>query len=306
MATAYATGSSPVLLPEDDLTRDRTGHVRTRAAIDRVLGWTLPLLFVAAIAPIVDLVYWLSEGALPTLTWTVLSTNPVGTGGGLYAPLVGSALILLLATGVSIALGFFGGLATAEYLSERAASFVRLTANVMVGTPSIIIGLFGYFAFTLYFGWHLSLLAASFTLGIFMTPYVFRATDLGFASVPSYIREAALGAGARSHQFLLRVATPIALPQVLTGVFLAMAIGVGETAPLVLTTSQTVLPPTGLLAPSNALPFYIWDGFASSFQSQVRLAFQASFLLLTIVVGLNVLVRVIAARARRRLEGLFQ
>ena len=303
--------STPVLsagavAPIDDLGRDRSGHVTRRVGFDRVVGYLLPLLFLVALFPILDMIYWVSLRALPKFTLATVTTNPAGNAGGLYAPLVGSLAILLLATGVALLLGFFGGLATAEFLPEEAAGVVRITANVMVGTPAIVVGLFGYFAFVTFFGWHLTLAAASVTLGIFMTPYVFRATDLAYGSVPPHIREAALGAGAHPMQYLVRVATPIAFPQVLTGVFLAMAIGVGETAPLVLTTAQTELPPTGLFAASNALPFYIWNGYSSIFPSEIRLAFQAAFLLLVIVIGLNILVRVIAARARRRLEGLFQ
>lgn len=304
--------ATPVLSPSipvvDDLTRDRAGHVWRRTTFDRCLRWTLPLLFAVAIIPILDLVYWVGLRALPTFSLTVLTTNPSGAGGGLYAPLVGSLTILLLATAVSLVFGFLGGLATAEYLSESAAGIVRITANVMAGIPAIIIGLFGYLAFVTYFGWGLSLAAASVTLGVFMTPYVFRATDLAYSSVPPHIREAAVGSGARPLQYLLRIATPIALPQVLSGVFLAMAIGIGETAPLYLTTLQVELPPTGLLQPAGALTLYIWTGFQTGINggSAVHLAFQAAFLLLVIVIGLNVLVRIVGARSRRRLEGLYQ
>ncbi len=304
MATPPLPATSRI--ESDDIRFDRVGHARRRLALDRVASWLLPLLFLVAIFPILDLVYWVSEHAVPGFTWQVIVTNPSGNAGGLYAPLMGSLSILGLATGFAIAFGFFGGLATAEFLGPRSAEMVRITANVMVGTPAIIVGLFGYFAFVIYFGWHLTLAAASLTLGIFMTPYVFRSTDLAYATVPSHIREAAYGSGAGAGQYLIRVATPIAFPQVLTGVFLAMAIGVGETAPLVLTTLQSNLPPTGLFSPSNALPFYIWSGYTSIFPTEIRLAFQAAFLLLIIVVGLNILVRVIAARARKRLEGLFQ
>jgi phosphate transport system permease protein len=294
------------LAPIDDLRRDRSGRVGRRMALDRIASWTLPLLFLVAIVPILDLVYWVVKRALPGFGLSVLLTDPNGNAGGLYAPLVGSLAILLIATAVAILFGLFGGIATAEFIPENWAGIVRITANVMVGTPAIIVGLFGYFVFVQYFGWHFTLAAASVTLGIFMTPYVFRAADLAYTSVPPHIREAAFGSGANPMQYLVRVATPIAFPQVLTGVFLAMAIGVGETAPLVLTTAQTELPPTGLFAPSNALPFYIWNGFSSVFPSQIRLAFQAAFLLLVIVIGLNIVVRFVAARARRRLEGLFQ
>lgn len=302
--TAISSGRH--LAPIDDLRADRSGGVWARTNFDRVVGWLLPFLFLVAILPIVDLVLWLGGNALPHLTWTVLSTNPSGNAGGLYAPLIGSVYILLLATSVALLFGFFGGLATAEYLPERSAEIIRVSANVMVGTPAIIVGLFGYVTFVLYFGWGLSLIAGSVTLGIFMTPYIFRATDLAYTSVPPHIREAAFGSGASSTQYLGRVATPIAFPQVLTGVFLAMAIGVGETAPLVMTTLQTELPPTGLFAPAGSLPFYIWSGYSSIFPSQIHLAFEAAFLLLAIVIALNVVVRFIAARARRRLEGLFQ
>jgi len=295
----------------DDLTRDRTGHVVRRTWFDRAMRWLLPLLYLVAILPILDLVYWVARGALPSLSLATLTTNPspgVGSGGGLYAPLVGSVAILAVATGVALALGFLGGLATAEYLDERSAGIVRVTANIMAGTPSIVLGLFGYIAFVTFFGWGPSLAAAGVTLGIFMTPYIFRAADLAYSSVPSHIREAAVGAGARPIQYLLRVASPIALPQVLSGVFLAMAIGVGETAPIYLTTTAVELPPLGLFAPASALPLYIWSGFETGLvlPSAIALAYEAAFLLLVIVVGLNILVRLIAARARRRLEGLFQ
>jgi phosphate transport system permease protein len=290
----------------DDLRYDRTGHAARRTAFDKVVGWLLPLLFLVAILPILDLVYWISRRAVPYMSVQTLTTNPNGNGGGLYAPLVGSLEILALATLVAILFGFFGGLATAEFLPERASGLVRISANVMVGTPAIIVGLFGYFVFVTYFGWGFSLAAAGLTLGIFMTPYVFRATDIAYASVPPHIREAALGSGAGRMQYLLRVGTPIAFPQVLTGVFLGMAIGIGETAPLVLTTVASELPATGLLTPSNALPFYIWSGYTSIFPGEIQRCFEAAFLLLVIVIGLNILVRVIAARYRRRLEGLFQ
>jgi phosphate transport system permease protein len=302
-----ATGfAAPGLSAADDLRLDRSGGVWRRTWFDRLLGWTLPLTFLVAIIPILDLVYWIGERALPTFTLATLTTNPSGAGGGLYAPLIGSLAILLLATAVALALGFLGGLMTAEYLDETSAAIVRATANVMAGIPSIIIGLFGFIAFVSLFGWGASLIAASFTLGVFMTPYVFRATDLAYTSVPPHIREAAFGAGARPLQYLLRIGTPIAIPQVLSGIFLAMAIGVGETAPLVLTTSAVSLPPTGLFAPAGALTFYIWEDFQNPIPGATHIAFQAAFLLLIIVIGLNVLVRYIGARSRRRLEGLFQ
>jgi phosphate transport system permease protein len=296
----------PRLTLQDDLRRDRSGGVWRRTVFDRIAGWLLPLTILVAVVPILDLAYWICRRALPTFTLATVTTNPSGAGGGLYAPLVGSFAILMLATAVSIAFGLIGGLVTAEYLDETGAGIVRVTANVMAGIPSIIVGLFGFIAFVLAFGWGASLAAAGVTLGVFMTPYVFRATDLAYASIPPHIREAALGSGARPAQYLFRVATPIALPQVLSGIFLAMAIGVGETAPLYLTTNAASIPPNGLFVPTGALSLYIWQDFLNPLPGAIHIAFQAAFLLLVIVVGLNVLVRLIGRRARRRLEGLYQ
>ncbi len=298
--------AAPALAASDDLRRDRSGGVWRRTWFDRIVGWALPLTVLVAVIPILDLAYWICVRALPSFTLATLTTNPSGAGGGLYAPLVGTLEILLLATTTAVAFGLIGGLVTAEYLDEAGAGVVRVTANVMAGIPSIIVGLFGFLAFVLAFGWGASLAAAGVTLGVFMTPYVFRATDLAYASIPPHIREAALGSGARPIQYLLRVATPIALPQVLSGVFLAMAIGVGETAPLYLTTSAAAIPPSGLFVPAGALSLYIWEDFQNPLPGAVHIAFEAAFLLLVIVVGLNVLVRLIGQRARRRLEGLFQ
>lgn len=306
MAASTLTDRRVALDPDDDLTRP-TGHVRWRTGFDRWIGRLLPLLFAVAIVPIGDLVYYVSVRAIPSFSWTVLtSTNPVAVD-ALGVPIISTFEIMLLATSLSVAMGLFGGVATAEFLSSEAAEWVRASANMLAGAPSVIIGYFGYFTFVLYFGWGLSFIAGVLTLSIFMTPYVFRTVDLAFASIPRPIREAAIGSGARPTQYVLRVGTPIAFPQILTGVFLAMAIGVGETAPLVLTTTAGKILPQTLFSPVTFLTGLIWTNFSQPQNSSLQiLAFQAAFLLMVVVIGLNLVVRVISAQYRKRLEGLYQ
>jgi phosphate transport system permease protein len=296
-----ASAAGQELLYEDN------ARTRFRLGFDRVIGWLLPLLFIVAIFPILDLVYFIATRALPTLTWSVLtSTNPYNTD-SLGVPIESTAEVMLLATGIAILLGLFGGIATAEFLSEQAAGYVRMTANMLVGTPSVILGYFGYFLFVLHFGWGLSFLAGSVTLAFFMTPYIFRTADLAFSSVPRHIREAAMGSGAQPHQYILRVGAPIAFPQVMNGIFLALAIGVGETAPIVLTTTASVIAPTSLYSPVSFLTATIWANFSEPpGTSGLALAFQAALVLLAVVVGLNIVVRLISARYQKRLEGLYQ
>ena len=304
MATALVGGRVETV---EELLFDRSFRTRWRLGFDRVIGWLLPLLFLVAIIPILDLVWFISSRALPTLTWTVLSSTSPYNPDALGVPILSTIEMMAFATSLAVLLGLFGGVATAEFLPERAAGWVRMTANMLVGTPSVVLGYFGYFLLVLKFGWGLSFIAGAVTLGFFMTPYVFRISDLAYSSIPRHIREAAYGSGARPYQYILRVGAPIAFPQILNGVFLAMAIGVGETAPVVLTTTASVLVPPTLFSPVTFLTGTIWANFSQPIGSPaIALAFQAAFILLLVVISLNIVVRVISARFQKRLEGLYQ
>jgi phosphate transport system permease protein len=304
MATSLVNGRVETA---EDLLFDRSFRTRWRLGFDRTIGWILPLLFLVAIIPILDLVYYVASQALPTMSWTVLtSTNPYDPD-ALGVPILTTAAIMLFATCLAVLLGIFGGVATAEFIPERPAGWIRMTANMLVGTPSVVLGYFGYFLLVITFGWGLSFIAGAVTLGFFMTPYVFRISDLAFSSIPRPIREAAYGSGTRPYQYILKVGAPIAFPQILNGVFLALAIGVGETAPIVLTTTQSVIFPPTIYSPVTFLTGTIWENFSQpSGSPTLALAFQAALLLLIIVVGLNIVVRLISARYQKRLEGLYQ
>ncbi|HYB79649.1 MAG TPA: ABC transporter permease subunit [Thermoplasmata archaeon] len=292
--------------PEDILYQESL-RTKWRLGFDRVIGWLLPLLFIVAILPIADLVYYVGSRALPTLTFQVLTSTSLTQTDALGVPIVSTAEIMVFATLLAVAFGIFGGVATAEYLSERMAGWVRMTANLLVGLPSVTLGYFGYFTFVLYFGWGLSYIAAVVTLAFFMTPYIFRTADLAFTSVPRPIREAAFGSGATGPQYIVRVATPIAFPQVLNGIFLAMAIGVGETAPIVLTTTLSTILPTSIYSPVSFLTALIWENFAQPKGSPlIDLAFQAAFLLIITVIALNIVVRLISYNFQKRIQGLYQ
>jgi len=290
-----------------DVLFDMSIRTRWRIGFDRWIGRVLPLLFLVAVLPVLDLVYYTSARALPTLTFQVLTSTSLTQTDTLGVPIISTAEIMAFSTLLAVAFGIFGGVATAEFLSERAAGYVRMTANLLVGLPSVTLGYFGYFTFVLYFGWGLSFIAAVFTLAFFMTPYIFRTADLAFTSVPRHIREAAFGSGAGPQQYILRVATPIAFPQVLNGIFLAMAIGIGETAPIVLTTTLSTTLPNTLYSPVSFLTALIWENYSQPAGSPlVDLAFQAAFLLIVVVIALNVVVRLISRRFEKRLEGLYQ
>lgn len=302
------TSPSPASDRSEESILGSTGHLRRRLAFDRVIGWVLLVAFVAVLFPLFDMVYWISAKALPTFTWATLSENQVGFGGGLYAMIVGTFVLLGLATAFATGLGIVAGFYTSEYAPPSVARIARVAGNVLAGVPAIVLGYFGYYLLVLYTHWGFTTLAGAITLGIFMIPYVYRTTDVALTNVPKTQREAALAMGCRRHQYLLRIAIPIALPTILTGVFFAMALGLGEAAPLIYTAGWGSTPVTGLLQPTAFLTGAIWlfYDFPASEGHFLTLAFQAAFLLFVIVVALNVVVQILSDRYRQRLKGLYE
>ncbi len=284
----------------------RSPRLARRMFMDRLLRWLLPLSFLLVLLPLFDLLYYVGVRALPTFTVATVTTNPVGFGGGLLAPIVGTLVLISVATGFAALVGIAAGMYTAEFAPRPIARTARLAGNLLAGIPAIVVGYFGYFLFVLATG-NFSTLAGAVTLGIFMVPYVYRVCDLALARVPHEQREAALAMGARRGQYLLRIALPIAFPSILTGIFLAMAIGLGETAPLVLTAGWSNTPVTNLLGPTSYLTGIVYQNyqFPTTLGNLVTLAFQAALLLVVIVLALNIVVQFIAERYRKRLRGLF-
>ncbi len=293
---------------EDHSLLNPTGHVRRRLALDRAVRWLLLLAFAAVLFPLLDMVYWISARAVPAFTWGTFTEDQVCLGGGLHAMIIGTLFLIGIATAFAVGIGVLSGMYTAEYAPPAVARSARVIGNVLAGVPAIVIGYFGYYALVLYTHWGFNSLAGGVALGVFMVPFVYRTTDIGFASVPRAQREATLALGARRSQYLVRVALPIALPTMLSGVFLAMAIGLGETAPLVYTAGWSSSTVTGLLQPTSYLTGAIWNfyDFPSTEGSFLTLAFQAAFLLIVISLTVNIAIQVITDRYRRRLRGLFQ
>lgn len=283
-------------------------RLRLRVGLDRWVKWLLPLLFLAVLYPIFDMLYWIGQKALPTLTITILTTNPSGFGGGLYAPILGTFYILAIATSIATVIGVLSGIYTAEIAGPRLAEAARVGGNLLAGTPAIVVGYFGYFLLLIDTHSQPTLLAGAVTLSIFIVPYIYRTSDMAFASVPPDQKEAAMGMGTTRWQYLRRVAFPIALPRVLTGVFVAMAIGMGETAPLLFTAGWSNFPAISVTGPTSYLTGVIWlfYQFPSNEGTDQTLAFQAAFLLILMVIVLNIVVQIISERYRRRLRGIYR
>ena len=252
-----------------------------------------------AIVPLVAVVAYVVIKGLPAWNADFFTnvTTPEGIpGGGVWNAIVGTAVIGFIATAVTVPLGLSCGLFLAE--SEgRLPRAVRFTADVMTGVPSITIGIFGYIAIVKNFGY--SGLAGAFAIGIIMLPVIIRAGETAFRGVPHHLSEAALALGARRSAIARRVVVPSALPGVITGVLLAVARGLGETAPLLLTIFGNQYMQWNPTKPMNALPLVIFQNSSQPYADLVQVAWGAALLLMVVVLVLSIGSRVTAAVLRR-------
>ncbi len=253
-------------------------------------------LFLAiAIVPLVAVVaYAMAKGLGAWNTdFFAKATTPEGIpGGGVWNAIVGTVVITTVATAVAVPLGLFCGLFLAES-DGRAAQTLRFTADVMTGIPSITVGIFGYIAIVRNFGY--SGLAGSFAVGFIMLPVIIRAGETAFRGVPRSLNEAAMALGARRATIARKVVVPTALPGVITGVLLAIARGLGETAPLLLTIFGNQYLQWNPTKPMSALPTLIYSYSGQPYADLVQVAWGAALLLMTVVLVLSIGSRLLAA-----------
>ncbi|MBZ5526657.1 MAG: phosphate ABC transporter permease PstA [Acidobacteriia bacterium] len=221
---------------------------------------------------------------------------PVGElGGGMANAILGSAKLLALASLIGVPLGLLGGVYLAEFGGHAAGFVVRYAADLLNGTPSIVIGIFAYALLVLPFK-HFSTFSGAFALGIMMIPITLRSTEEFLRAVPLALREGALALGASKWRAILTVVLPAAYRGILTAVLLALARVAGETAPLLFTAFSNRFWSPGWNQPTASLPVMIYTYAVSPYDDWHRQAWAAGLLLLGLVLVINLLARVVLSR----------
>lgn len=230
------------------------------------------------------------------LAFLTQTPKPVGEpGGGMANAIVGSGMILLIASALGIPFGIGCGIYLAEYGRNRFGDFVRFTADVLNGVPSIVIGIVAYSLVVLRQK-HFSAYSGGLALAIMMVPTVARATEEMLLMVPNSIREAALGLGIPKWRTTLSITLRTASAGVITGCMLAFARVAGETAPLLFTAfgnQNWSLNPSQATA---ALPLQIFSYAISPFDDQHKQAWAGALILIVLIVGAVAAVRVVTSR----------
>ncbi len=254
-------------------------------------------LAVAALGWVVGYVVVRGLAGLDLALFTQLPAPAGQPGGGMGNAMLGSLLILAIATALSLPLGVAVGIHLAESARPRLAGAIRFLADVLAGVPSIVLGILGY-ALIVAPMRHFSALAGGAALAALMLPPIARATEEALRLVPRAEREAALALGIPRWRATLSVVLPAAVPGLTTGAMLALARAAGETAPLLFTAFGNAFWSVSPLGPMAALPLQIYQYAISPYDDWRRQAWAGALVLVAAVALLGAAAR-LATRASR-------
>ena len=307
-----APGTNPLVAGEIDIEALRFSLRRPRSLFSYGMSVVTGAATIFAMLPLFSVLYLLLKKGLQALsfaTFTELPPAAMAPGGGVGNAIIGTVLIVFLATLISVPMGILAAIYITEFGPEtRIAAAVRFAAKVLTGLPSILAGVFAFAVVVVVTG-GFSAPAGAVALALLMLPTILLTAEEAIKRVPPRMREAAIGMGATPTQVATKVVVPTALPGILTGVMLGIARAAGETAPLLFTalfsefwlsrTFPQFLPksPSDLMKPVASLAVIIYNFSGSPFDNQLALAWSAALILVAIVLVVNVTGLVLARRS---------
>lgn len=259
------------------------------------------LLTALAILPLFSILFSILQQGLPQLSWETFTVLPSPTGSvgepdGFSNAIIGTAVMVGIASLVSIPIGIMTAIFLAEFSQGSAiAGFVRFVVTILSGVPSIVVGVFAYGVIVLTTK-EFSALAGSFALAVVMLPIVVLSTESALLLVPTAQKLASAGLGASRFQTTFKVVLASALPGIMTGVLLAIARAAGETAPLIFTALFSNSWFDNLLSPTSSLSVLIYNYISSGFVEKYNMAWTAALVLLGLIMLLNLSARLLTRK----------
>lgn len=276
-----------------------------RRRVDRAARAVVALLTGVALIPLVLVIYYLIKEGIGAWSWDFFTTDPTGSflgdPGGIKSAILGTILIVAVATALAVPAGVGVAIWLVEYgARSRLALAVRYFVDVMTGVPSIVFGLFVYITLVItnFGGSSFAAYKGSIALSLLMLPVVTRSAEVVLLLVPNSLREAAYALGAPRWKVVFRVVLPAARSGLVTGVLLAIARAAGETAPLLFTATIVNATTFNLGDRMNSLPALIFQDVGQAQDRLVRIAWGAALTLVAMVLVLTVLARLVQRRSR--------
>ncbi len=267
---------------------------RWKSRVMLVVCLSFTALILVVLALVMGYLVSIGGGSLSADFFTKLPSGDPTHPGGMLNGLVGTGVLIALASLVGIPVGMLAGVYLAEYAADgKLADVVRFVADVLAGVPSIVVGVLGYELLVVPIG-HFNGWAGALALAFIMIPIVARTTEEMLRLVPNSYREASIALGAGKARTILKVVLPSATGSLVTGVMLALARVAGETAPLLFTALGSRFLTTNPNEQFPSLTAQVYEYATGPYQEQKRLAWAGILVLISLVFVLNLAIRWVA------------
>jgi phosphate transport system permease protein len=272
-----------------------TQSLGNRLYKDRFFKGVVIVLSGLLIAPLLFILMYILKQGISVLNWSFFTQlpQPVGEiGGGVSNAIVGTLMLIGIASVISIPLGILTGTYLAENKQSKLSEFARLCNDVLQGVPSIVMGIIAYVWIVIPMG-SFSALSGGIALGLMMLPIVTKTTEETLYMIPNSLKEAAYALGAPYYKTILTVILPSAKSGISSGILLGLARISGETAPLLFTAFGNPFLNFNIMKSVNSLPLLIFNYATSPYEDWQRLAWGSSLLLVIFVLLLSLLSKVV-------------
>lgn len=280
----------------DSEKRLQAGNHRRKIVAEKLAFSIFRALSAFIVTILIVLLAFITIKGAGVMSWDFITTPPSDgmKGGGIWPAIVGTFYLMVGSALFAFPLGVMSGIYMHEYAkSGKIVRFIRMMTNNLAGIPSIVFGLFGMSLFVNFFGFGDSILAGSLTLGLLALPLVIRTTEEALKAIPDSFREGSLALGATKLQTISKVILPMAMPNIITGLILAVGRVSGETAPILFTCAAYFLPqlPSSVLDQCMALPYhlYVLATSGTDMERQIPIAYGTALTLVIIVLAVNLL-----------------
>ncbi len=275
-----------------------TIYYRWRKIKSRIMMILSIICAIVAIIPLFIILYYTVSQGVSSINWAFFTQmpKPAGeAGGGMANALVGTGILIAIGSVIGLPVGILSGIYLSENSKSLFAKTVRFLAEVLNGTPSIVIGVVAYVMVVLPMK-RFSAIAGGVALAILMMPLVTRTTEEMIKLIPHSFREAALGLGIPRWKTTLFVILPAAFKGIFTGILLSIARAAGETAPLLFTALGNRFWSTQLDQPIASLTVFIYDYSKAPFDNWIRQAWAAALVLIMLIMLINITFRLVTRK----------
>jgi phosphate transport system permease protein len=274
------------------------GATYIRIAKDQFFRAMIIVLAICSIVPLALILYYITVKGFNAINWEFLISlpKPVGeVGGGISNAIVGTILLVIIASCFAIPIGVMTGVFLSENKNKKIAHVIRSAVEILMGVPSIILGIIAYAWVVVPMG-GFSALSGGVALAIMMLPVIIRSTEETLNLIPNDLKEASMAIGVPYYRTILKVIIPAGLSGIITGALLGVARIAGETAPLLFTAFGSPWMNLDIFKPVNSMPLLIYYYATSPYEDWHNIAWGASFVLIVFILGLNLIIKLVTRK----------